>query len=260
MSDLDRLMAAAICLVDLAADIVADAWRNDIAVDYKPDGSSVTPADLLIEERWRSEIRRQFPSHGILGEEYGPQAGTSAFTWVLDPIDGTRQFGAGLLDYASLIAVCRDGVPVLGIIDTPVPHARYAAAAGQGALFAGRAIRSSIRTDMTGAVISLANPNSFSDETAFGYEALRSTGRVRVHDGGALAYGALARGRVDVCINGDDLDAYDICALCPVVQEAGGVITDWRGESLSLASRGGIVASASPELHAKVLERLQGSL
>lgn len=90
MSDLDRLMAAAICLADLAADIAADAWRSDIAVDYKPDGSSVTPADLLIEARWRREIRRQFPSHGILGEEYGPQAGTSAFTWVLDPIDGTR--------------------------------------------------------------------------------------------------------------------------------------------------------------------------
>ena len=75
-------------------------------------------------------------------------------------------------------------------------------------------------------------------------------------DGGAAAYGALSRGLVDVCLNGDDLDAYDICALCPVVQEAGGRITDWNGLPLSLASSGAIVASATPDLHSVVMDRL----
>lgn len=112
MSDLDCLMITALSLADLAAEISADAWRADLSISYKTDGSSLTQADLLIEARWREEIKRQFPSHGILGEEYGSETGSSAFTWVLDPIDGTRQFGTGLLNYASLISLCRDMLPV----------------------------------------------------------------------------------------------------------------------------------------------------
>jgi len=256
MSDLDCLMIAALNLAELAAGLSAEAWSGDLAVTYKPDGSSLTQADLFIEARWREQIKRQFPSHSILGEEYGSDTGSSAYTWVLDPIDGTRQFGTGLLNFASLISVCRDGMPVLGIVDLPIPGARYAAAEGKGTMFAGRTVRSSARRDIAEAVISLANPDSFRKESAPGYENLRSTGRVRVFDGGAPAYGALARGLIDICLNGDDLDAYDICALCPVVQEAGGTITDWRGQSLSLSSSGAIVASASRQLHARVLDQL----
>ncbi|TYC65083.1 phosphatase [Stappia sp. BW2] len=256
MSELDCLVKAALNLADATANLSVEAWSSEFAVSYKPDGSSLTPADLSIEVRWREEIRRQFPTHGILGEEYGSDAGSSAFTWVLDPIDGTRQFGAGLLNYASLISLCRDGLPILGIIDLPIPKARYIAARGQGAVFAGRPIRSSGQVDLAKSVISLANPDSFREKSATGFQSLRSMGRVRVFDGGAPAYGALSRGLIDICLNGDDLDAYDICALCPVVQEAGGTITDWMGHPLSLASSGAIVASASRELHAVVLDKL----
>jgi len=253
MGDLDQFVDAALNLAELAAGLAATAWRSDLTVRYKPDGSSLTKADLSIEALWRERIGRQFPSHGILGEEYGAETGRSAYTWVLDPIDGTRQFGAGLLNFASLIGLCRDGIPVLGLIDLPMPGARYLAAQGRGTVLGNRPVRSSGRRDLAGAVISLANPDSFSGKTAAGYRRLRSVGRVRVFDGGAAAYGALARGLVDVCLNGDDLDAYDICALCPVVQEAGGVVSDWSGQPLSLASRGAIVASASAELHDTVL-------
>lgn len=256
MSDLDFFMTTAMSLADLAAELSAEAWRSDLAVTYKPDGSLLTQADLSIELLWREQTKRQFPSHGILGEEFGPDAGSSAFTWVLDPIDGTRQFGTGLLNFASLIGLCRDGLPVLGIIDLPVARARYAATEGKGTTFAGRAVRSNARRDIADAIISLANPESFGGASAAGYERVRSAGSVRVFDGGAAAYGALSRGLVDICLNGDDLDAYDICALCPVVREAGGVITDWRGQSLSILSSGAIVASASAELHSQVLDRL----
>ena len=256
MSELDHLLAAALCLAELAVDLSAKAWSGEIIVSYKPDGSSLTQADLSIEARWREQIRSQFPSHGILGEEFGADTGSSAFTWVLDPIDGTRQFGAGLLNFASLISLCRDGRPILGIIDLPIPGARYVAAEGNGTMFAGSIVRSSARQVIAESVISLANPDSFRGKQAEGYESLRSAGRTRVFDGGAPAYGALARGLIDICLNGNDMDAYDICALCPVVQESGGVITDWNGRPLSLASRGAIVASASTELHAAVLDQL----
>lgn len=256
MTELDRLMATALNLADAAGELSAQAWRGDLAVSYKADGSSLTETDLSIEALWRERIRQQYPSHGILGEEYGSETGRSAFTWVLDPIDGTRQFGAGLLNFASLISVCRDGLPVLGIIDLPMPDARYVAAEGKGTTFRGRLVRSSGQQELAEAVISLANPDSFKGQSAAGYSHLRSSGRVRVFDGGAAAYGALSRGLIDICLNGDDLDAYDICALCPVVQEAGGTISDWRGRPLSVASSGAIVACASPSLHAAVLDKL----
>lgn len=256
MDDIDTLLSLAQSLAEAASDLAAETWRGNLAVSYKSDGSSLTQADLSIEALWRERIRRQFPAHGILGEEYGTDSGSSAFTWVLDPIDGTRQFAAGLLNFASLISVCRDGDPILGIIDLPMPGARYVAAKGMGTRFGGRVVHSSGQRDLGAAVVSLANPDSFTGANAAGYDRLRSAGRDRVFDGGAPAYGALSRGLIDVCLNGNDLDAYDICALCPVVQEAGGTISDWRGHPLSLTSRGGIVASASPSLHSTVLKNL----
>lgn len=256
MAETDALTAAALTLADQASELSSRAWHGDLAVEYKEDGSSLTQADLDIEALWRETIRREFPSHGILGEEYGTETGASAYTWVIDPIDGTRQFGTGLLDYGSLIGLCRDGHPILGIIDLPMPGARYVGVEGKGTSFAGRSVRCGSRTDLDSAIISLSNPDSFSPKTVAGFESFRRTGRLRVFDAGCVAYGSLSRGLVDVCLNGDDLDAFDICALCPVVQEAGGVITDWAGGALSITSTGAIAASASPQLHSKVLDRL----
>lgn len=256
MTELERYMELGQSLADISHALCAEAWRGDIEVSYKDDGSSLTKTDLAIEARWREEIRRQFPTHGILGEEHGADVGSSAFTWVLDPVDGTRQFGAGLLNFSSLISLCRDDRPILGIIDTAVPQARFVAAEGQGTFFAGRPIRSSGQKNLADAVVSLANPDSFKGAQSDGFSRMAAQGRARVFDGGSIAYGALARGLVDVCLNGNDLDPYDICALCPVVTEAGGTISDWKGSSLSLASRGAIAASASEKLHSVVLDRL----
>ncbi|MBN9669016.1 inositol monophosphatase family protein [Roseibium aggregatum] len=254
--ELDEILAAAVSLAEAGSNLARRAWQSDLAVTYKPDGSSLTDADLSIETLWRERIQALFPSHGLLGEEYGSDIGKSAFTWVLDPIDGTRQFGTGLLNFASLISVCRDGTPVLGIIDLPLTGTRYVAAEGKGTRFGGRLVRSSGRQDIDEAIVSLANPDSFVGRCARGYDRLRTSGRLRVFDGGAPAYGALSRGLIDICLNADDLDAYDICALCPVVQEAGGIISGWEGQSLTLASSGAIVACASPELHTAVLGKL----
>lgn len=256
MPEFETFLDAALILADTARALSVKAWTGDLTVKYKLDGSSITPADLAIEERWREIIRRQFPTHGILGEEYGVETGQSAYTWVLDPIDGTRAFGAGLLNYTSLISLCRDGVPVLGIVDLPLPTARYVGIEGAYTTFAGRPARTSGRTDLSASVIGLGNPDSFKDDSVAGYRGLRNKGRIRVFDGGSPAYGALSRGLIDVCLNGDDLEAFDICALCPVVQGAGGIISDWNGQPLTLASSGAIVASASRGLHSTVLDIL----
>ena len=252
MSELATFLAFAHQLTDDSAALAQDAWARQLDLSYKADGSAVTRADRGVEARWRERISDAFSEHGILGGEYGQQAGQSAYTWALDPSDGTRQFAAGLLNYASLIALCRDGVPVLGLIDLPGSGARYAAALGMGATFNGARIAVSGQQAQDAAVINLSNPDSYVASRP-GFAALQVQGRLRVYDGGSPAYGALARGRIDVCLNGDDLDAFDLCALCPVVTEAGGKITAWSGGALSLASSGAIVASASAPLHHAVL-------
>ncbi|MCV6587061.1 MAG: histidinol phosphate phosphatase [Marinibacterium sp.] len=259
MAELDELLTAALDLADAGGAVAREAWRGDLAVRYKPDGSSLTQADLDIEALWRDRISARYPTHAILGEEYGDQGGDSAYTWVLDPIDGTRQFGTGLLDFASLIALCRDGEPVIGVIDLPMIGLRFSAALGMGTWFDGRQVRAAPCTDLNTARIGLANHDSFPGASGAVYDALRGQGRLRAFDGGSPAYGSLARGLLDVCVNGLDLEAFDICALCPVVTEAGGIITDWQGGALTLDSAGGIVASANAALHDQVLEAINAA-
>ncbi len=257
MTDLKRFRTFALSLADLGNQIAEDAWRGQLDVTYKEDGSSLTQADLSIESLWRERITSTFPDHSILGEEFGAETGDSAYTWVLDPIDGTRQFATGLLNFSTLISLCQDGVPVLGVIDLPLAGLRFVAVKDHGVTFADRPIHTSAQTSLGEAVISLANPKSFV-QSKQGFKSLAKRGKTIVYDGGSPAYGSLARGLIDVCLNGDDLDAYDICALVPVVTEAGGQITDWQGEPLDLNSSGAIVATANQALHQKVLNTLNG--
>lgn len=255
MTDLKRFRSFALSLADAGNELAEDAWRGKLEVTYKEDGSSLTQADLSIETLWRERISHSFPDHSILGEEFGAETGASAYTWVLDPIDGTRQFATGLLNFATLISLCQDDTPVLGIIDLPLAGLRYVAVKDHGVTFADRPIHTSGQSDLDQAVISLANPKSFV-QSKQGFKRLAKHGQTIVYDGGSPAYGSLARGLIDVCLNGDDLNPHDICALVPVVTEAGGVITDWQGAPLGLNSYGAIVATASDTLHQKVLTKL----
>ncbi len=253
MSELDTILNTALLLADQATRSAKAAWMQEIAVAYKGDGSALTDADLAIERQWRGAIAAAHPSHSILGEEFGHEEGSSAFTWVLDPIDGTRQFATGLLNFASLIAVCRDGVPMIGVIDVPLAGGRFIGAQGQSTTFNNQPIQTSGLKNMMRAKVSVSNPESFAADIQPAYQRLAQAGTLRVYDGGSPAYGALSRGLLDVCINGSDLDAFDICALVPVVAGAGGAITDWRGQGLGLNASGPIAASASKPLHDEVL-------
>ena len=222
----------------------------------KPDGSPVTALDQQVETALRAEIRRAAPEHGVYGEEYGAQNAGREWVWILDPIDGTRQFAAGLQNFGTLIALAYQGRPVIGVILQPWSGARYVGVAQAGATLNGAPLRASGETDIAKIVASLANPDSFDDATRPGCDALRAASRWNVFDGGCLGYAALAEGAIGAALNGPDLDPYDIAALIPVVEGAGGVISGWGGERLDATSRGAIVASANPTLHEQTLRLL----
>ena len=230
------------------------------SLEIKPDGSPVTSVDLAVERVLRERIDAAYPQHGILGEEFGSRNLDAEWVWVIDPIDGTRQFAAGLPNYGILIALCHRGRPVLGVICQPLLGDIYLGIAGQGAWLNGTPIRVRTTARLAEAIVCLSDPDAFEQTTVAGFEALRRGSQWNVYDGGCLGFGALAAGRLDISLCGPTLDSFDICALVPVVEGAGGLITDWRGNPLTLDAKGEIVATCSAELHASVLEILAQSL
>lgn len=229
---------------------------DGMQLTIKSDGSPVTSVDLAVEQVLRNEIDDHFPEHGVLGEEHGSRDLDAEWIWVLDPIDGTRQFAAGLPNYGVLIALCRAGRPVLGVICQPLLNDVYVGAIGLGTRLNGRAVAPRHTTEVSAAIASLSDPDAYDSRTLAGFTALRRASKWNVYDGGCLGFGALAAGKLDISVCGPNLENFDICALVPVVEAAGGVITDWRGNELTLASEGEIVASSTPALHEAVLELL----
>ena len=229
-------------------------------VEIKADGTPVTSLDREVEAVLRRIIERQQSRHGIIGEEFGAEGADRDWVWVLDPVDGTRQFAAGLPNFGTLIALCHEGRPVIGVIAHLLYEAVCIGVADRGTLFNGRPVRC-IGPDRLSAVVAcISDPDAFDARTTPGMQAVRERTRWNVFDGGCLGYASLARGLVGLCLNGPNLEPFDIAALVPVVEAAGGRITDWQGNALTIESEGEIVASSGPRLHETVLEVLSATL
>ena len=279
-------------LADLAAAEILPYFRTAVAVENKgdsrlvasalPDQSAapasefdpVTIADKNAEVAMRKKIRNSFPGHGILGEECGLHIGESGLTWVLDPIDGTRAFITGLPVWGCLIALF-DGVePVLGVMDQPFLGERYIGTGDSAHCVETRKIgarddssggsgveRLSLKTRnctrLSDATMMTTSPDMFkSKEEQSVFYRLAAAVRMHRFGGDCYAYCMLARGFVDLVVEAD-LQPYDIQSLIPIVQGAGGAISNWQGDS---ARAGGqIVAAATPELHRQALAQLRSA-
>jgi histidinol phosphatase-like enzyme (inositol monophosphatase family) len=238
-----------------ASAVVRDAVTR-INIEIKGDGSPVTCVDLAVECVIRSRLEKAYPDHGIVGEEYGSSNPDAQWTWLIDPIDGTRQFAAGLPNYGILIALCEGVRPRVGVICQPILGDVYLGISGEGAWRNGTPIRVAATEELCDAIICFSDPDAFDERTRPGLEALRTTSRWNVYDGGCLSFATLASGYVGVSIYGPNLDSYDFCALVPVVEEAGGIISDWYGEPLNRECKSPILASCSRAIHESALETL----
>lgn len=264
MSDLSALLAFAHRLADAAAQETVPLFRAALEIDNKlgEDGfDPVTHADRNAEAAMRALIGQEFPEHGILGEEFDdkqPSGSGDDFCWVIDPIDGTRAFISGMASWGTLIGLSQNGVPVLGIMDQPYVCERFCAMRGGPALHA-RAGKSTPITTRACPTLEQATAVTTGPEflvspgasAAWG-EISASTRLIR-YGGDCYNYALLAAGFVDIVIE-EGLKPYDIQALIPIVEQAGGVVTDWQGGP---AHEGGqVVACGDAGLHAELVSLL----
>jgi myo-inositol-1(or 4)-monophosphatase len=244
-------------LADRARAIARRWFRRRIAVERKPDESPVTAADREIEAVLIEQVRARYPAHAILGEETGHHAG-SELTWVIDPIDGTKSFITGMPTFGTLIALTRAGVPVVGVIEMPALGERWLAPRTGACDFNGAAARVSDCARLEDAAVYCTSPDMFTPERWKRYDAVSRQARLRRFGGDCYAYGLLASGHCDLVIE-SDLKPYDYCALVPVVEAAGGAMSDWEGRPLTLASDGNVIAAASRALLEQAVAALQSA-
>ncbi len=234
---------------------LASFRRRDQAVERKSDRSPVSRVDREIEALLRARIELRYPGHGILGEEDGASGPQSRHRWLLDPIDGTRSFLAGNPLFGTLIALLEDGAPLVGAIDHPALGRRWLGARGRPTLEDGRAVATRTCPSLTDAVLATTSPYLFEAARRAAFERLREACADLVLGGDCFLYGSLASGHLDlVCEAG--LAPHDFCALVPVVEGAGGVISDWSGAPLGSSSAGDILAAGDPRVHAQALALL----
>ncbi len=231
-------------LADAAGDAIRPFFRDHGDVESKGDHSPVTQADKAAELAMREIIRAIYPDHGIFGEELGVQHAESRYVWVLDPIDGTRNFIAGGTQWGTLIALCENGVPILGVLDQPITGERWLGAKGQRTMLNGKDIHSRNCPALKEAVISTTHcaPNDMPR-----FEAVAMHCANRIDGGDCYAYGMLARGERDIVCD-TALKPYDILALVPIIEGAGGKITGWDGAPITLSHYATAIAMGDPHL------------
>jgi inositol-phosphate phosphatase/L-galactose 1-phosphate phosphatase/histidinol-phosphatase len=242
-----ELLDFARALADDARRIALQHFRQLRQVDAKHDRTPVTAADRGIERAWRERIAATFPEHGVLGEEEGQDRADAEFVWVLDPIDGTKAFATGNPLFGSLIGLCHRGRPLLGVMDAPALRERWWAAAGLGSWHTAGPLQVRRERPLADAVLYCTTPDALLLHP--GHRRLRQAVQWTSYGADCLAYGFLAMGNADLVVD-CNLKPYDWCALVPIVEAAGGVITDWRGEPLRLDSPGDVLVASGPTLAA----------
>jgi myo-inositol-1(or 4)-monophosphatase len=244
-------------LAALAGRAILPLFRSPLAVDNKIDAGfdPVTEADRLAEQAMRRMIMARFPDHGIIGEEFDPAPARSDFCWVIDPIDGTRSFICGMPTWTTLIALVFQDRPVLGIVSQPYvgemfvggPYGSWCERGAER-----RRLSVNPAADMASAILTTVAPEIYrSERQKRVLQEMCSRTRMTRFGGDAYFFAMLASGFVDIAMDAG-LAIYDIAALVPIIEGAGGIVTTWDGRD---ASRGGdILAAASAALHASALE------
>ncbi|OAN50125.1 histidinol phosphate phosphatase [Paramagnetospirillum marisnigri] len=239
-------------LADAARPVITRYFRTPVAIDDKADDSPVTIADREVESAMRAILAATVSGHGILGEEHGRINCDAEWVWVLDPIDGTMSFITGVPVFGTLISLFHHGRPVLGIIDQAILNERWLGVAGRPTTLNGRPVNVRACPDLGSAYAFTTSPDLFGPDTRPGWNKVAAAVKRTRFGADCYAYALLATGFADVVVEAG-LKPYDFGALVPVITGAGGVMTDWAGQPLTIASEGKVCAAGDARLHAQAL-------
>ena len=246
-------------LATISGETIRPFFRTALGVENKSRSGGfdpVTAADRAAEAAMRTLIKRTFPEHGIVGEEFGAERPDAEYVWVLDPIDGTKSFICGMPAWGTLIALTRRGEPIYGMMHQPFTRehfsgdcrgARYRGPAGDRTL----AVRACAAIE--DAVLCTTSPLLMTPSDRQRFQQVERAVRLSRYGGDCYSYCMLAAGHLDLVVE-TELKPYDIAALIPIITGAGGVVTNWDG---SPAQKGGrIVAAGDPRVHDAALKLL----
>lgn len=239
-------------LADESGKIIRSYFRTHVSVDSKADESPVTIADKTAEEKMRELIMKEFPQHGIIGEEFGTHNETAEYKWILDPIDGTKSFITGTVTFGTLIALTKNGEPVLGVINQPVLNEFL--------------IGDNNSCELNGLKTEVRNCSSLSEATLLTTDHLNIEKyqdakkfdelihRIKLYRnwGDCYGYYLVATGYADIMID-PIMNIWDSSAVIPIIRGAKGTITDYNGND---AAKGESIIAASPEIHQEIIRML----
>ena len=258
--EFQSLLATAHALADRAGAVILPHFRTPQVVDHKGGDlfDPVTAADRNAESAIREGLAEAYPSHGILGEEFGARVGETDYCWVIDPIDGTRSFILGLPLWGTLIGLTRAGVPLLGLMDQPFTGERFWS--GENESFfrlngTTKTIRSRACENLGQALLATTSTDVFTADEQRRFAALTNAVRLRRFGGDCYNYCLLAMGHIDLVAEAG-LQSFDILPLIPIVERAGGVVSTWEGGDPRAGGR--ILAAGDRRLHAAAVEVLSG--
>lgn len=253
--DIAKIQTTLLAAADAAAAVTLPLFRTDLGIDNKLAAGfdPVTEADRSAETAIRAVIAQAFPDHAIIGEEWG-SSGESEFTWIIDPVDGTRAFITGAPVWGTLIGFAHNGVAIAGLMSQPFIGETFLATPG-GATYRRNGqtqpLRASGLTELASARVFTTTPSLFnSPELLAKWQALEADTRLQRFGLDCYGYALLAAGHADIVIE-PSLNTYDIAALVPIIRQAGGAIACWDGSEPT--GGGNVVAAATPELLEKAL-------
>ena len=251
-------------VADLALQTINEAsvtamsyFRQLLEVETKGDESPVTVADKTVEAQIRKSLAAAYPEFGILGEEFGADNLDAETYWVVDPIDGTRSFISGMPLFGMLLGLIDQGKPVLGIVGMPALGEIYIGQAGLGASMNGVPIAASSQTDLRAATLFINETETLVAEYPLAFAKLLKTGKTRRMSYDCYPHALVAAGHIDAVVD-CNLQPYDYLPIVALIEAAGGLMTDWDGNPLTIHSDGRVLTAATPELLEQLIETVRG--
>lgn len=240
-------MAFANRVADAVGEVHRKYYRRPLSTEYKDDSSPVTQADQESEQVVREMVMKQFPEHGIIGEEYPPHQADADYVWITDPVDGTKYFMTGHPVFALLLGLAYKGEFVLGVIDQAITGERWIGADGIGSFLNGEIIRTRACASLDKAIIARPGFEWHTEGRDHYIDKIWKASHWAQWGVAPYDYGLLASGHIDLVLNAGPL-VHDYAALDPVIRNAGGIITDWSGNRLNVNSPNHIVACGDVRL------------